>query len=197
VPGRQRYQRAWGFLPAAIGPPWCGVAVQLPLQREMHGRMVGSRLERWSTIFQVVERLRLPVRPLRSRGQDLALSRGGEGCIRNKNTRARGPAVPSLVCFRPDSASQSRTFIVRVRMPYLRLSSRASPRARPRTQDRNDNRRLKVRASALLQPGDKIQKSREPCRNGGSPFVLAYAIGDFEITELRYEKLSRRIPGQT
>jgi hypothetical protein len=92
-----------------------------------------------------------------------------------RQEREAPPSRPLFVSA-ADSAFQSRTFMVRVRMPYLKLSSRASPRARPGTQVRNNNRRLKVRASALLQPEDKIQKSREHCRNGGSPFVLS--LGD-------------------
>ncbi len=52
-PGRQRYQRAWGSLPAVSGPLSRGVAVQLPLQLEMHGTMVGSRIERTFASFQV------------------------------------------------------------------------------------------------------------------------------------------------
>ncbi len=100
VPGRQRYRRAWGSLPAVIGPPWRGVAVQLPLECEMHGRMVGSRLERTQTSFQVASARECRFGRRSEHEQDLALSRGGEGCIRIENDKSERPRRPLFDCHR-------------------------------------------------------------------------------------------------
>ncbi len=121
MPGRQRYRRAWGSLPAASGPPWRGIAVQLPLQLEMHGRMVGSRLERKLASFQVASAPECRFGRRWVHEQDLALSRGGEGCIRS-TIRYESEAPPPWPLLRLPSATPLRGAGRRWRL-LLRLSS--------------------------------------------------------------------------